>query len=182
MLKYLKYFTDPTLRKPMIIAWVIAIIVTVAVVIVTGNIYSIHQAKSLLESVQKASLYYCSAIITASATIIALMLTLLSLTHNKLKEPQKEIFIRLNTITHLAVIAFVGSVILMLIISFPTQDFKNMEDNWFHYGYYLITIWNGMLAAQMIATILILKDITQNIIGYLSPDYDDEGNRKDEKE
>lgn len=182
MLKYLRYFIDPALRKSMIIAWVIAIVVTAAVIIVTGNIYSASQAKSLLEAVQKASLFYCSAIITASATIIALMLTLLSLTINKMDEPQKEIFIRLNAITHLCVVAFIEAVILLLIISFPTQKFQHMEDAWFHYGYYIITIWNGMLAAHMIATILVLKDITKNVIGYLSPDYDDEGNRKDGKE
>lgn len=178
MLRYIKMFLHPELRKSLIIAWAIAIIVTVGVVFVTGNIYSISQAKNLLEAVQKASLYYCSAIITASATIIALMLTLLTLTHDKMDEPQKEIFSRLNAITHLSVIAFIEAVVLLLIISFPTQKFQNMEDAWFHYGYYVITIWNGMLAAHMIATILILKDITKNIIGYLSPAYDKEGNEK----
>lgn len=182
MLKYFKYFKEPSLRRALIVAWTIAIVVTVGVIIVTGNIYSIHQAKNLVEAVQKATLYYCSAIITAAATIIALMLTLLSLTHNKMEQPQKEIFIRLNAITHLSVIAFVEAIILLLIISFPVEDFKNMEATWYHYSYYIITIWNGMLAAHMIATILILRGITKNIIGYLSPDYDDEGNRKDDKE
>lgn len=182
MWKYIQLFKTSYLRKAMLKAWVIALGVTIIVIITTGNIYSTSQAKLLLEAVQKASLYYGSAVVTAAATILALMLTILSLTYSNLDDPEKELFVRLRAITTLCVVSFIQSIILLLVVSFPVQKFENVDGEWFRYGYYAVTIWNGMLAANMIGTILILGGIARGVIGSLSPDFDKKGEEKDKSE
>lgn len=182
MWQYIKLFKTSYLRKAMLKAWVIAAGVTIIVIITTGNIYSTSQAKLLLESVQQASLYYGSAVVTAAATILALMLTILSLAHGKLEDPDKDVFVRLRAITTLCVVSFIQSIVLLLVVSFPVQKFENVDGEWFRYGYYAVTIWNGMLAANMIGTILILSGIAKGVIGSLSPDFDKEGKETSESE
>ncbi len=166
------------LRKPIIIAWSLAILIGASVPFITGQIYGSEQAKDLLESVQKASLYYGSAITASSATILALMLTLLSLTNGRDKKSNKSTYIRLKSIASHCVLAFLGSIILLLFASFPVTDFDKIPLTWYEYVYYVICFWNGILAGQIISTILILRDTVTNMIADISPDFDEDGDEK----
>jgi len=177
MINILKQFNAPELRKANVIAWSIATITTIFVMVSIGNIYA-SEAKNLLESIQKSSLYYASAVAASSSTVLALTLTILSLSANR-KEPKKETFLRLHSIANYCVVGFVGAIVLLFVISFPVLELEQIPNHWFRYIYYTVCIWNGILAGFMIATILILKDTTVALIGGLSPDFDDEGKEKD---
>lgn len=177
-MKLKRIFSTPELRKPLAIAWSISVIVMVGVPIITGSIYGTEEAKNLLETVQRTSLYYGSAIAGTAATILALMLTVLSLTHDSIDDQDKLTYIRLHSIATFCVLGFTGSVILLLAVSFPVVEFEKIPSKWFEYVYYLICGWNGLLAGCMISTILILKDTASKLIGDLSPDFDDEGDEE----
>lgn len=177
----LAILTSKVIRKPLIIAWCSALVISASVPLITGQIYGNNEALSLLTSLQKSSLYYASAIATASATILALMLTILSLTQVYKGDPRKETFTRLHAIAAFCVFGFIGAVILLFIISLPVEQFDGIPNAWFSSIYYTICIWNGMLAGHMISTILILRDTATQLIGDLSPDYDEDGNDENDK-
>lgn len=167
------------IRPPLAIAWGIALVIAFSVPSVTGQIYGSAEAKDLLLSVQKASLYYGSAVATASATILALMLTILSFTDSyEEEEKDKKTFIRLHAIAAFCVYSFIGAIILLLCVSFPVNQFEKIPSDWFSFIYYLICAWNGLLAGHMITTILILRDTATQIIGDISPDFNEKGEEK----
>ncbi len=171
----LKTIFSQDLRKSFFIAWGIALLITIIVLVITGQIYGAAEAKQLLQSVQKSSLYYGSALIASSSTILALMLTILSLTHNNHEDPSKSVFLKLKTVASLCVFTFIGALVLLLIISFPVLEFEKIPAHWFEFVYYAFCVWNGILAGLMLSVILILKETTLNLIGYLSPDFDEDG-------
>ncbi len=173
-----KLLKNKELIRPVSIAWGMSIAITALVIIITGNIYGAEEAKGLLESIQKASLYYGSAVATASATIMALMLTLLGYTTRDAVEAKKRTFIYLHAITTFCVYSFIGGIILLLVISFPVQDFEKIPGHWYKYMYYVVIAWNGMLAGHMISTIFILRDTISKIIGDVSPDFDEDGKQE----
>ncbi len=173
---------NKAVRKPIILAWTIAIIISGAVPIVTGQIYGAEEAKQLLEFVQRASLYYGSAVMTASATILALILTVLGLTTAHMKNPDKTTFVRLHAIAAFCVYAFIASVFLLLMSSLPVDEFEKIPSDWYRFAYYVICFWNGMLAGYIISAILILRDTASNIIANLSPDFDEEGEKDSSSE
>ena len=166
------------LRKPNLIAWSIAVSITIFVILSIGQIYGPSEAKDLLESIQKTSLYYGSALASSAATILALTLTILSLARNR-EEQDKETYTRLHAISSYCVFTFVGAVILLCIISFPVVELETIPKNWFRYVYYCFCIWNGYLAGCMIATILILKDTTSALMGQLTPNFDEDGSKNE---
>ncbi len=176
-MEFLKLLLKPELRTPLLIAWGIAVVVTALVVFTTGQIYGVQEAKNLLISVQKTSLYYGSTIAGASATVLALMLTMLNLTSNR-DDPDKESYTRLHAISTFCVLSFIGAVLLLLAISFPVVDFEKVPRDWYAFIYYVLCVWNGVLSALMISTILILRDLAVQLIGKLSPDFDEDGEEK----
>ena len=168
-----------SVRKPLIVAWTIAIVISGSIPIVTGHIYGAEEAKQLLEFVQRASLYYGSAVATASATILALILTVLGLTATHMKNPNKATFVRLHAIAAFCVYAFIASVFLLLMSSLPVDEFEKIPSHWYRFAYYVVCFWNGMLAGYIMSAVLILRDTASNIIADLSPDFDKDG-EKDE--
>lgn len=178
-MKLINLIRAKEIRKPLAISWSIAALAALSVPTITGQIYGPEEAKDLLASVQKSSLYYGAAVATASSTILALTLTILSLTKGYKDDPAEETFTRLHAIAAFSVYGFFGAIILLLFISFPVNNFEKIPGRWYSYVYYIVCAWNGMLAGIMMSTILILKDTSSNIIGSLSPDFDKEGHKED---
>ena len=76
---------------------VIAAAVALAGQWLLGSIYSGYEARQFLESMSSSALYFGSAIVTASATILALMLTILSLTSQSDDDFDKIFFLESKT-------------------------------------------------------------------------------------
>lgn len=160
------------LRRHIFFAWLTAAVFTGTIIFATGGIYGAAEAREIAKAVQSSSLYYGAAVITASATILALMITLLSLTYSSDEDFEKETFENLKVIAYLCVISFIAAVALMFIISFPVSDLDKIKDEWTIYYFYGITFWNGILAGYMISVILILKNIAFAMIERFAPDLD----------
>ena len=177
-MNFFHYLFAKELRKSVLLAWAIATFLVGSVLLINGQIYQTEHAKELLSFVQNSSLYYGSAMVGACATILALMLTILGFAKNKEQESYAT-FVRMHAVAAFCVLGFIGGVTLLLFASFPVGDFKDIPSNWYAPAYYVLMIWNGLLAGIMISTILILRNTIVKMIGDLSPDFDDQG--EDEK-
>ena len=138
----------------------------------TGQIYSEAQVTQLLEGLKNSSLYFGSAIATASATTLALMLTLLSLASQADTSFEYETYKGIKLIGQLSTFTFIGAVTLLLMLSFPIGKFENIPPVWFQTIYYALSAVNGLLAGLMIVGVLILLDTITTLVKELSPDID----------
>ncbi len=137
-----------------------------------GEVYSEAKAIQLVEGVQRSSLYYGSAMATACATILALMLTLLGLARQSQAEFKYELYATIRVIATMATVGFIGSVILLLILSLPVGEFKKIPEGWFMSLYYTLTTLNFLLAGVVVAVVLSLSSAIHHAIAVLSPDFD----------
>ena len=150
----------------------VAVIVAVVQPLLTGHIYSEAQVTQLLEGLKDSSLYLGSAIATASATTLALMLTLLSLASQADTSFEYETYKGIKLIGQISTSTFIGAVTLLLLLSFPIGEFKNIDPIWFKTVYYVLSAVNGLLVGLMIVGVLILLDTITTLVKELSPDID----------
>ncbi len=132
----------------------IAATVAIAQPLLIGHIYSGTRAVDLLESIKESSLYLGSAIATASATVLALMLTLLSLTSQVDTSFNRSTYKGIKLIGDISTVTFIGSVALLLLLSLPIGEFKVISDQWYAGLYYVLSTLNGLLAGLMVVGVL----------------------------
>lgn len=172
----LSVFKNQTMRHHILFSWGIAILLAGSIIFATGGVYGIGEgeAREIIDTLQSSSLYYGAAIMTSSATILALMITMLSLTNSSEKDFEDEVYTNLKAIALLCVLSFIGGVALLFFISFPVKELDKINNDYIIYFFYAITAWNGLLAGHMISVILILKNIALATIDRFNPNLDDE--------
>lgn len=80
------------------------------------------KALQLLEGMLPSIRFLCSAVMTATSTILALILTLISFTSQSDRQLRSEHYGRVRNIAKLTCAGFIGSVILLLIICVPINE------------------------------------------------------------
>ena len=137
---------------------------------ITNRFYAENELLDLLSSIRDASLYFAAAVSTASATILALMLTLLSMTHQASIEFDRSTYRGIQLIGFVSTVTFIISIILLLCLSFPIGEFSSIPNHWYRILYYIITALNGAMSGLMIYGVLILFEIIRGIIHKIAPD------------
>lgn len=134
-----------------------------------GSIYSGYEARQFLESMSSSALYFGSAIVTAAATILALMLTILSLTSQSDDDFDKIFYLRVERIGKLATVALMGGIILLLFLSIPIKEADNVPSSWFTIIYYILMTFLAALAGILIAIVLMLQNAISSLIRVIRP-------------
>lgn len=167
---------NKTMRHHILFSWGLAILLALLIIFATGGLYGIGEgeAREIIDTLQSSSLYYGAAIITSSATILALMITILSMAYSSDEDFEDETYTNLKAIALLCVISFIGGVALLFFISFPVKELDKINNDYIIYFFYAITIWNGLLAGHMISVILILKNIAMATIDRFNPNLDND--------
>ncbi len=173
-MKLIEIMYQPVVRRHLWIAVAIGFFVAILQPYAVGYIYGSAKAIELLYALQNPSLFFGSAVATSSATILALMLAILSLTSNVDKQFNKEIYDSVRAAAVISTYTFLGSILLLVTLCLPVGEFKEIPGDWFKYIYYLLSLLNGLLAGLMASIILILRMTVLHIITELSPDFDDE--------
>lgn len=138
--------------------------------LLTDHIYSGTHAVDLLESIKESSLYLGSAIATASATVLALMLTLLSITSQVDKSFDRSTYQGIKLIGDISTATFIGSVALLLLLSLPIGEFEVISGRWYVGLYYALSLLNGLLSGLTVVGVLVLSDTLKTLIKSLAPD------------
>lgn len=167
---------NKTMRHHILFSWGLAILLALLIIFATGGLYGIGEgeAREIIDTLQSSSLYYGAAIMTSSATILALMITILSMAYSSDEDFEDETYTNLKAIALLCVISFIGGVALLFFISFPVKELDKINNDYIIYFFYAITIWNGLLAGHMISVILILKNIAMATIDRFNPNLDND--------
>ncbi|MBU2905949.1 hypothetical protein KO529_14210 [Arenibacter algicola] len=123
-----------------------------------------YEAKILIKSSLDGINTLCNTIALASATILALLLTLLGLSSTTKSELKKDYYHEVLIIAKLDTTIFIAAVITFLIFNLPITESSNVPNNWFSTLYYISLGISSLLSAGLIVVVLLLYNTVVNII------------------
>lgn len=135
-----------------------------------GRIYSGSEAIALIEALSRSALFFGTAAATSSATVLALMLTLVGITRRADHDFGGAVYLSVSRISTFATVTLCASVILLLVLSFPIGEFDALPSGWFTGLYIVLYAMVGAISAMLVATILLLFFTIREVIGGLAPD------------
>lgn len=115
-----------------------------------------YEVRDLLQPFIDALCYFCSAMCTASGTIVALMLTALGLSAQSDQRFNEFHYRRLRFIARMATIVFVLAALLLLMIGIPFERADAIPRSFHTTVYYVVTIYASILCGFVVSTVLML--------------------------
>ncbi|MFS4446537.1 hypothetical protein [Maribacter sp. 2307UL18-2] len=123
-----------------------------------------YEAKILIKNSLDGLNTLCNTIALASATILALLLTLLGLSSNAKSKLKKDHYRHVLQIAKLDTVIFIASVITFLLFNLPITESDNIPENWFNTLYYISLGISSLLSAALIVVVLMLYNTVVSII------------------
>ena len=117
---------------------------------------SASEAEFLLESLLPTARFLGSGVLTASATTLALMLTLLGLSANIDDTLADAHYGRVRLIALIDTIAFIGATMLLMMIVIPFSDAAEVEARVYVVVYYALVIGSALIGGTMVTVILMI--------------------------
>ena len=142
-----------------------AVVALVAAVLtfVVGRVGGL-EAEALLEASLPTIRFLCSSVMTASATTLALLLTLLSLSASADQKLKPEFYRAIQTVALLAVIAFIGASVLLLTLAVPFGEEVEVPATWYVVLYYATTLMAALVVGVLVSVLLSLYQIVGDLI------------------
>ncbi len=175
-MKQIKHRTD--LRHALIGGGIAAVIGFGGMALV-GTVSS-WQAERLVEAVLPSVRFLASTLAAASATILALMLTMLSLTHGHDGDFKVSHYRRLRQISTLCSVLIAGSVLLLLFLAIPIEESESVQAR-YYIVYYAISAGAAVASGLLVAIVMMLNYAIRNLVGMFIPGMDSDvlANRAD---
>jgi hypothetical protein len=152
--------------QPAVIAAIVVFVFAILGALFMGRAYSDFHARGLIEAMSASTLTLCFATITASSTVLALMLTIITFTYRLDTEFGEGFYAQIKLIAQLCSFTLILSVAVLLILSIPLTESEPLAD-WFTAAYYLLTIMVSAIASLMIAIIVLLYNTLNDLIGLI---------------
>lgn len=127
------------------------------------------KAMVLLEAMFPTTRFLCSAVMTASATILALMLTVLSLSQSFDKPLKSVHYRRIKQVALVTTITFIASSITLLLHTIPLEQTESVPSSWYDGIYYVLLGTTAVLGGFMTTIILMLYRTVSQLIQVVSP-------------
>lgn len=134
-----------------------------------GSVYSGANAMELIEALARSGLYLGTGIATSSATILALMLTLLGLTRRMDQEFDAEVYKRINWVGLLSTLSLCAALILLLLLTLPVGEFSELPEHWYPMMYNILVVYVGVLTGLLITTVLLLFTTLRHVGAKIRP-------------
>lgn len=146
-----------------------------ALVSLTGilivNISSGSEARILLQGMLPSIRFLCSAVMTAAATILALMLTMLSVSRAREGRFKPTHYDRVRQIALVDVLTFTAAIILLLFVSIPlSETHDDIPPMFYEILYYFVLGYATALGGALISIILMLYNAVTDIMQVARPD------------
>lgn len=134
-----------------------------------GQIYSSGQAIDLLQSLSRSGLYLGSAAATASATTLALMLTLVGMVRRSDQDFDTTVYRGISRIATLSTASLASSLLLLLVLVFPMAEFDGIPDVWYPALYQVLFAGTILVVALLAATVAMVFLTVRHVIAKVTP-------------
>lgn len=141
---------------------VVAAVVGFAGMAVVGSA-SAFEARRLLESALPTLRFAASAYIGGGATVLALMLTLLTFSISHELDFRPTHYRRIRDIAALTAFVIVASVLLLMFLSFPLGE-ADVDRDWYLWVYYAALLGGSITGGAFIAIMLMLFYAVRGLI------------------
>lgn len=141
-----------------------------------------YEAKELIQKSIAGLNTLCNTIALASATILALLLTLISLSASSGSKLKSEYYTHVLHIAKLDTAVFIASVMAFLILNLPITESESVPANWFSWIYYSSLTISSLLSSALIVVVLMLYNTVVNIIKIVGMGMDDHPLASDEND
>jgi len=138
-----------------------------------GNLGS-FEALANIKEIRPSLRFVCSAILTATSTILALLLTLLSFSGSTEKNIHAEHFIRIRWIARFSCFAFAAAICLLLFLNLPIENADEKLQNYYVALYYIFLSYGAIIGGLMISIVLMLYQAASEIILLVHPNKEDD--------
>lgn len=98
----------------------------------------------------------CNTIALASATILALFLTVLSISPNSKSKLKKDHYLQVLQMAKLDTIVFIASIMSFLLLNLPITESDTVPYNWFNFISYISLSLSSILTSGLIVVVLML--------------------------
>ena len=126
------------------------------------------KALRLLNAILPTTRFMGSAILGAGATILALMLTLLSFGAGDDKQFGAQHFQRVRQIAFMCTLLIVASVLLLLLLNVPLEENEAFQ-TWYEILYYFVVVFSALLGGALITTVFMLYRAVTTLIAVVNP-------------
>lgn len=133
------------------------------------NVSSGVEARLLLEAMLPALHFLSSSVMTVSATILALMLTLISFSSGQGTRLKRVHYDRVRQIALVDTVTFAAALIWLLLISVPLAESADIPSSWYRIVYYLTLVYGAALGGALIAVVLLLYNAITDLISVMQP-------------
>lgn len=148
------------------------LMIAVAVIIV-GNV-SGYSALTRLESALPTIQFLCSTVATGGVTILALMVTLLGLSHSVDTELERVHYHRIKQIAYMATLAVAAAIFLLVFLSIPVGDSEEVVVTYAEVVYYGVIMLSSVLGGLMITLVLMLLSAVKGLLHIVAPSLEKE--------
>lgn len=149
--------------KRAIIGGIISLIIILLGTLILGKL-SGYEAKILIKKSLSGMNTLCNTIALASATILALLLTVLSISSNSKSKLKRDYYLQVLHIAKLDTIVFIASILSFLLLNLPITESDTVPDNWFNVIYYSSLSISSILTSGLIVVVLMLYNSIVSII------------------
>ena len=134
-----------------------------------GTVYGAAEARDLLEALARAGLYLGSAVATASATSLALMLTLVGMIRRAETDFDGGTYQRILAIAGLSTASLMVSLVLLLAFVFPVGEFDQLPASWYGTLYEALFTVSVIMVALLAATVTMTYLTLRYVISRITP-------------
>lgn len=129
-----------------------------------GRIYSGTEARQLLEAVIPSARSLGTSVVTASSTILALMLTMISLSRHATSALEVTFFKRVERIGLMSAAGLVAAMLLLLFLSIPIQESQQLPTSWYSIVYYTLITFTAAVTGLLVSIVLMLYNAMQSLV------------------
>ena len=159
--------------KKALLGGIVSAAVMAAGTYILGEI-SGYKAKDMIGTSLAGINMLCNTVILGSSTILALMLTLLSLSRAANSKLNKEHYHRVLTLAKADTILIITAIITFLLLNLPYTETEAVPNSWYSVIYYISLAMAAILGGGFIAVVTMLYGTIANVIlivGYRMDDH-----------
>jgi hypothetical protein len=138
-----------------------------------GTVYSSAEATQLIDALSRAGLYLGSAIVTASVTTLALMLTLIGMIRRLDKDFDEETYRSVDLVAKLATATLMISLLVLLAFTLPVGEFEQLPRDWYIHLYNILFGACVLMVALIAATVTVIYNTARSVIVTVTPGDDE---------
>ena len=127
---------------------------------------SVSDAEAIdnLQEIRPTLRFTASGSMTATSTILALMLTLLSFSQQSNRVLKAYYYNRIWWIARFAAIVFVAALVLLMALNVPINNAEETFRGFYNVVYYVLLVYTALLGGLLVTIILLLYQAARDII------------------